>query len=278
MDTKRIALLGGLVVLGGFMFIQMQKLGNQPPQVIVKEAAPAQPVVQEIEMAHVLVPNQPINRGQRVKPEMLEWRKWPMDAVGPTFIEQDMQPNAIEDWTNAVAYIDIAQGEPLTARKMVKPGDKSVMSAFLSPGTRAVSIRISTDAASSGFIAPGDRVDIMLTRRLRGPGQPADAYATQTIFENVKVLSIDQVYSKGPDGAPYVLGGQAMFEMNREDAELLTSAQPSGDISLILRPMSGADRPGVKSHALVEGDKEEVTGQVKLYRGGQTEIVMLGGQ
>jgi len=275
MDVKRIALLGGLIVLGGFMFLKIKDMGTPPPVAPQVQAQP-QTIIKEVEMSHILVPIQLLPRGTRVKPEMLEWRKWPADAVDPAFIDQDAFPTAIEDWTDSVVYIEIAAGEPITARKLVKPGDKSVMAAFLKPGTVAVSIRITTDAAASGFINPGDRVDIMLTRRLAGAS--GGGYVTETIFENVHVLSIDQTYAKGPNGAPYVLGGQALLELNREDAEQITMSQPTGDISLVLRPMNGAGRRGVPSAALVDANQEDKVVTMKVYRGGDAEVVTLGGR
>lgn len=275
MDVKRIALLGGLIVLGGFAFLQIKKMGTVPVAAPVVQAQP-QTIIKEVEMSHILVPIQLLPRGTRVKPEMLEWRKWPADAVDPSFIDQDAFPTAIEDWTNSVVRIEIAAGEPMTARKLVKPGDKSVMAAFLKPGTVAVSIRITTDAAASGFINPGDRVDIMLTRRLTG--ESGGGYVTETIFENVHVLSIDQTYAKGPDGSPYVLGGQALLELNRADAEQITMSQPTGDISLVLRPMNGAGRRGVPSAALVDAKTEDKVVTMKVYRRGEAEVVTLGGR
>ncbi|WP_017932218.1 Flp pilus assembly protein CpaB [Robiginitomaculum antarcticum] len=275
MDVKRVALLGGLVVIGGFMFFQIKKMGTPAPQPVIQNVEP-QTVIQEVEMAHILVPVQLLPRGTRLKPEMLEWRKWPADAVDPSFIDQDASPTAIEDWTNSVVYIEIAAGEPITARKLVKPGDKSVMSAFLEPGYRAVSIRITTDAAASGFINPGDNVDIMITRRLTG--ESGSGFVTETIFENVTVLSIDQTYAKGPDGAPFVLGGQALLMLSREDAEMVTMSQQMGDLSLVLRPLNGANRRGVRSAALVDANKENEVRSLQVYRGGDVEVVTLKGQ
>lgn len=275
MDVKRIALLGGLVVLGGFMFVQIKKMGTPPPAPVVQKIEP-QTIIQEVEMSHILVPVQLLPRGTRLKPEMLEWRKWPADAVDPAFIDQDASPTAIEDWTNSVVFIEIAAGEPITPRKLVKPGDKSVMSAFLQPGYRAVSIRITTDAAASGFINPGDNVDIMITRRLTGDN--GTGFVTETIFENVMVLSIDQTFAKGPDGSPYVLGGQALLMLSREDAEMVTMSQQMGDLSLVLRPLNGADRRGVRSQALVDANKENEVRSLQVYRGGAVEVVTLKGQ
>jgi pilus assembly protein CpaB len=277
MDTKRIALIGGMVVLGGFMFLQMKKLGTPPPA--PKAAAVAEaPVIQQIEMAHVLVANQTLYLGTRLTPEMLEWRKWPKDAVGVDFIEQDASPTAIEDYTSAAVRIEVAAGEPLTARKIVKTGDRSVMSAILSPGMRAVSVRITSDTAASGFINPGDQVDIVMTRRLRNTGGTNnDAYSSRTVFRDVKVLSIDQNYSVGPEGNANVMGSQALFELSPSDAETLTMAQAAGDISLILRPLSAPDARGVRSAALMENTGEERVQTMTVNRGGVVETVMLKG-
>ncbi len=274
MDTKKIALLGGLIVLGGFMFVQMKRLGTPPPTVEVA-AAPA-PVVQETPMTDILVANQTLPVGTRVGPEMLVWRQWPAEAVSDVFIDRAIAPDALESYLSAVVRSELAEGEPVTTRKVIDSSNRSVMSVLIRPGYRAVTIRITSDSAAAGFITPGDRVDIISTRRSTSPG--STGFAADTVFENVTVLSIDQSFQPGPDNGAVVLGSMATFELTQEDAEILTIADSEGELSLTLRPMSNERGRATRSHANTEKAEEEQIASMTVYRGGESQQVMLRGQ
>lgn len=274
MDTKRIALMGGMVALAAVMFFQIKRLGNTntaPVQVVKK--------VQEIPMSHILVTNQTVPYGIRFNEEMLEWQKWPTEHLSEVFIDQDVWPTAAEDLLQAVARFELAAGEPITERKIVRPGSRGIMSALLKPGHRAVSIRITTDAAAAGFIRPGDHVDIIMTRRVTGV--EGRGIFADTIFENVQILSVDQRFSQGADGSAAIKGSMVSLELSQEDAELITVAQASGDLSLTLRPMAKDHVRNVATKSSQdaisnEGAPEDVSA-LTLYRGGTTDTVALRG-
>ena len=59
--------------------------------------------------------------------------------------------------------VPIFENEPILPRKLVKKGDTGTMAALIEPGMRAMSVEISTESASGGFILPNDRVDVILT-------------------------------------------------------------------------------------------------------------------
>ncbi len=98
----------------------------------------------------------------------------------------------------AVARFDLVEGEPVTATKLVQPGDQSFMSAMLTPGMRAASIEISPETAAGGFILPNDRIDVTVTREIEGGNANAGGMAnirSDMILQNVRVLAIDGVYA-----------------------------------------------------------------------------------
>ena len=63
----------------------------------------------------------------------------------------------------AVARRRIFANEPISPDQLIQRGDRSIGAAVVSPGMRAVSIKIKPETASAGFIAPGDYVDVMLS-------------------------------------------------------------------------------------------------------------------
>jgi len=277
MDTKKILLMGGLLVCSAVVFLQVKKLGTPPPPAPVALTQP-KPVVIEKEMAQVLVASTNVYMGTRLTPEMLKWQEWPEDGLTESLINQEASPNAMEELSGAIVRGEMSAGEPVSRRKLVQAGNRSVMSALLKPGMRAVSVRISADTAASGFINPGDRVDIMLTRRnIPQPGQPAagPSFSAQTIFENVEVLAIDQTYTAGVDGNVTVIGSIALFQLSQEDSEILTAADSVGELSLTLRGLSNARSANAPSKAKIAQQKESRVSSLKIYRSGQTEEVTL---
>jgi pilus assembly protein CpaB len=90
-------------------------------------------------------------------------------------------------------------------------------------GMRAISVRINDVLGVAGFVLPGDRVDIMLTR---------DGY-TDILLQNVKILAMDQPADERL-GKPKT-GKTATVEVNSVDAQKLTLAETAGSLSLALR-------------------------------------------
>ena len=274
MDVKKIALMGGMTALAGIVFLQVKKMGTPPPAPAPVQAVRA-PVVKQAKLVKVLVASQNIYMGSRLNETMLEWRDWPEKALSDNFISEKTMPDALTSLGGSIVRTEIGMGEPVVMRKLVQAGNRSVMSALLKPGMRAVSVRISTDTAANGFINPGDRVDIILTKRLPTvQGQPA-SFSTQTVFENVEVLAIDQTYTTGEDGSATVLGTLALFQLSQTDSELLTAADKSGDLSLTLRGLSNSRGRVPKSAALMQKDEETKVSSLKVYRDGKSEHVIL---
>ena len=65
--------------------------------------------------------------------------------------------------------------EPVLLAKLSGPNGRATLSNLLSPGMRAVTIKTDEIAGVGGFVTPGDRVDIVLTR---------DAGAIEEVPEN----------------------------------------------------------------------------------------------
>lgn len=277
MDRRRLILIVLLVVLIPFMFLQLRNMGKssdpapQLPQLQVPQ------MVEQIEYTDVLVANSDITYGTRLNESHFSWKQWPAEAVSPNHITKNQMPQAIEDFANGVAKAEFFAGDPIATRKIVKPGEKSVMSALLNPGMRAVTTRISVDTAAGGFIKPGDNVDIILTSSVQGlQGGGSKRFVSETIFENVRVMAVDQVFSNDSAGEPFYVGSTATFEMTQDDAEILSQSVAQGDISLTLRPLGRNAAPG-RSHASVKRNNNEVS-HLTIYRDGQPQQVAIRGQ
>ncbi len=239
MNAMRIGILAlALVAAGLAAFLARSLVSNDAPQVVV-------PQIIEQPMAEVLVAADDLALGQRVGKGDLVWQPWPEDAVSSSFVTQDVQPNALEVFGGAIARSPVLAGEPITAGKLVSFENAGFMSALLSAGMRAVSTKISPETGAGGFILPNDRVDVIMTMRLRGgaaeEGGSTGGYRSETILRNVRVLAIDQTF-KEVEGEQVVVGKTATLEMLPSQAESFALAAAQGDLSLALRPLADSAR------------------------------------
>lgn len=217
MNISRIAVLGVALVAGaGAFFLMVGQKGSSPVQIV-------EPTKEET--VRVLVASRDMQRGERFTLDDTHWVVWPKKAVQPTFIT-DATENAREDLQNAVARSLVVTGEPVMNAKIVRADSSSLMAAILAPGMRAVTMKVSEETSSGGFILPGDRVDI-----LYAAGRDAPA---RTIFEDVRVLAVNAMFSENPETAN-IDGSNITLEMNPTDAEAFISARSMGQLSLMLR-------------------------------------------
>ena len=114
------------------------------------------------------------------------------------------------------------------------------MAAILPTGMRAISTEISPETGAGGFILPNDRVDVLLTRRLKNPDQSTgapDVVTSEIILVNVRVLAIDQA-PKEKDGQNAVVGKTVTLELKPDQIPVLASARQAGTLSLALRSIA----------------------------------------
>ena len=221
MNTSRLIILGAALLAGVGAFVLMQS-GSEP---VVETVRTVEPIKEET--VRVLVSTRDIQRGERMTLEDTNWISWPKNAVQPTFIT-DENPEAREGIVEAVARSLIITGEPIVNAKLVTADAGGLMAAILAPGFRAVTLRVSPETASGGFILPGDHVDVMMTT------QRGSSSATRLLFENVRVLAINDFYSENPEAAN-IAGSNVTLEMSPADAEAFLSARSNGNLSLVLR-------------------------------------------
>jgi len=306
MKPARIAVICVAAVAAIGLAFVVRAMGSSGDPVAVASAAapaPAKP------MAKVLVAARDLDPGQRLAEADLEWKDWPVDEVNPAFITDGSVPlpaaaatdakadkpaeakpdgavaavtraatdlatgGAKADYFGSVVREPILAGEPIVARKIVRAGDSGYMAAYLEPGMRAMAISVSVETAAGGFILPGDRVDVLLTREtnlanLGAVNQPSK-FNSSIVMQNVKVLAIDQSTRAGEDEQA-VVGATATLEVHPADAEALALAKSEGSLSLTLR--SYADTAGPSGR--VRPSQPSSTA-VRIFRGGEPQVVVV---
>jgi len=236
MNTARIVVLVIALGAGGVAaYLASGTDSNKPP--------PPAPVAQ-LPTVEVLVAKNDINLGQAVKPDDLLWQVWPASTASNSFIRKSDRPDATKELTGAIARTAMMAGEPIREQKLVKADGSGFMAAILPSGMRAVSTEIAPETAAGGFILPNDRVDVLLTRRIKNPdprGTMPDVVVTEVVVRNVRVLAIDQA-PKEKEGQNAVIGKTVTLELKPEQNVLLASARQAGTLSLALRSIADADQ------------------------------------
>lgn len=275
-----IILLLALAAAGGAAFLVMQM---SKPQVLTRTVTQDQLVVEEREVSEVdvLTVTRDFAVGETIKAEELAWAPWPKSNVVEGFYVQTTVPASIEELTGAVVKQALYKGEALLPQKVVKKGDQGLLATLMDPAMRAVSIEISAESASGGFILPNDRVDIILTYEQEADpdrGIPRRTIAT-TIVQNVRVFAIDQNFSVNEEGETSRIGRTATLEVSPREVELLALAQQKGEVSLALRPLdqgvSGTNRDPRTD--LLDGDTDSSSAGITIIRNGQPIPAGVGG-
>lgn len=130
------------------------------------------------------------------------------------------------------ALQSISANEPILATKITGPGQRATLSAVLGEGMKAVSIRVNDVLGVAGFVFPGDRVDVLLTRTVRD-SDGADRSFVDVLLQSMKVLAVDQVADESKDSPTVVKA--VTLEASTRDAQKLTLAAGAGQLSLALR-------------------------------------------
>ena len=221
MNRNVLVALGALVIAAIAVLLANAYLSG------VEERAETQ--VAESRTTNIVVARQALNFGDPLTPENIRLRPFPAASI-PQGAFRSMREALAE---NRVALRPIVPGEPVLADKVSGAGGRAVLSANLPEGMRAVSIPITAVTGVSGFVRPGDTVDVLLTRKIPGDGAEADDLMSDIILERVKVLAIDQVASEG-ETKPKV-GRTSVLEVDPTQAQQLAVASRLGTLSLALR-------------------------------------------
>jgi len=228
MNTQRLIVLGlALVAAGGAAFLVRGMLGGGTPKV---EARPAPTIA----MSEVLVASSNLQPGQALSADQVRWEKWPAASVDSTFITHQAAGSEEAAVKGAVVRQPIVAGQPIANGAIVHGESSGFMAAILTPGMRAVSITITTDAGAGGFVLPNDRVDVILTRKFSQADPPL--VVADTILSNVRVLAVDQTYKQERD-TRNVNAKSATLELTPVQAEIISRSVMAGSLSLALRPL-----------------------------------------
>lgn len=184
----------------------------------------------------VVVAKSPLRFGNPLTSQVVREIAWPEEAIpAGTF----SSISELLSGGKRVVLASIEPNEPVVGAKITGPGQKATLSAIIQEGMKAVTVRVNDVEGVAGFVLPGDRVDVMVTRH-----QEKSTGSNDVVLQNVKVLAIDQIADERTDKPTVVKA--VTLEVDTVSAQKLSLAASIGSLSLALRKAGDANEENMR--------------------------------
>jgi pilus assembly protein CpaB len=226
----------------GFLAQQWLEQQRRMGAPVVMNAAPQSTIV---------VAARPLRFGSELTQVNLREMEWPSGGLPAGAFAR--VADLLKEGDRRLALAPIEPNEPVLAAKITGPGQRATLSSLISPGMKAITIRVNDVNGVAGFVLPGDRIDVMLTRKTSDAAQTQ--LGTEVLLQDVRVLGIDQLADERADKARVVRA--VTVEVTIEDAQRVVLASSVGSLSLALRAAgaSGRDATGRVTPADLSGER-----------------------
>ena len=199
----------------------------------LNQAAQKTEAGQRANLRDVVVVTTDLTFGSKLESTMLKIAHYPKDAV------PEGAYSRIDSVVGQTTKIFMAAREPVTEIKLSSRGGG--LSMLVRPKMRAASIEVNQVSGVSGFVLPGDRVDVLITV---DPRNNEDA-VTRTLLQNIEVLAAGQK-TQQQDNKPISVQAVTLL-VDPAGAEVLAHAGHEGEISLVLRNPEDNDQVQVEA-------------------------------
>ncbi len=187
---------------------------------------------QMVETVPVFVATRALRYGQELVEKDVRVVRWPINAI-PAGAFQDKKVLFPEGNDNRrVILRAIEKDEAILAVKVTRPGEEAGVSSRLSKGMRAFAIRVDVASGVSGFLRPGDRVDVYWTGQAVGDDGSNRGNITRLIHSAVQIIAVDQIADE--DRNRPTIARTVTVEATPQMVAALAQAQATGRLSLAL--------------------------------------------
>ncbi|MBE1283247.1 MAG: Flp pilus assembly protein CpaB [Rhodobacteraceae bacterium] len=223
-----LVLVVGVALAGGAVMMAKKYIASYQNE-LARERQARQKVVPTVQ---VFVANRALRYGERLTKEDVRLVLWPQNAVPEgTFKKEDfLFPESTKD--NRVVLRAMEKDEAIMAVKVTEPGEDAGITSQLERGMRAFAIKVDVASGVSGFLRPGDRVDVYWTGQVREAGERSRNDITRLIEAGVQLIAVDQ--SAGGDLEGTVIARTVTVAARPEQVAALAQAQTTGRLSLSL--------------------------------------------
>ena len=213
--------------LAGFAVYMAQGYISQYQTALAQERAARE---KQVKLTDVYVAARPLKYGEQLTLEDAKLIKWPEEFLpeGTFATEEALLPAENAEFRTVLRAMEA--NEPLLAVKLTEPGQDAGITSRLSRGMRAFAINVDVSSGVSGFLRPGDRVDVYWTG---STGQARETRkVTKLIEANVRLIAVDQTADE--DRYSPVIARTVTVEASPQQVAALAQAQSTGKLSLSL--------------------------------------------
>lgn len=256
-----LVLIVGIGTAGYAIFLVKNQFSARENQISQLQNELRQTREKVVETTPVVITATTLNFAHRVVAEDLTLINWPSDnlpenafnsieevvgeeGAGPRYVKRTLDP-----------------GEPLLGSKITGFGEDIGVNTLLEPGTRAFAIRVDVASGVSGFIQPGDEVDIYWT------GNNLDRVITKLVLEKVKIIAIDQQADQ--ESQRPTVARTVTLQVSPDIVAILVQFQSSGKLTLSLRGVEDVSTAGpieVNTNTLIGNEIIAIEEERKCYR------------
>ena len=223
-----LVLIVGVALAGGAVMMAKKYITAYQAELAQERAARAA-IVPTVD---VFVANQPLKYGERLTEEAVRSVKWPENAIPEgAFTTREELFSGDDDQLRTVIRA-MEKDEAILALKVTEPGEDAGITSRLQKGMRAFAIRVDVATGVSGFLRPGNRVDVYWTGSVRGAVEGVSGDVTRLIQSNLQVIAIDQ--SANTEIAGATIAQTVTVAARPEQVAALAQAQNTGRLSLSL--------------------------------------------
>ncbi|TGQ54256.1 Flp pilus assembly protein CpaB [Mesorhizobium sp. M1C.F.Ca.ET.193.01.1.1] len=238
------AVFGAISIFAADFWVKSQAKAESEQKVASIVAPPQEP---KVEFKTIVVAQAPLRYGVQLDRSQLTEIPWPQDSL-PQGAFPTIDKLLAEGSRVVLSPIEV--NEPVLLTKLSGPNGRATLSNMLSPGMRAVTIRTDEIAGVGGFITPGDRVDVVLTRDAgeiqevakNAQGASGSTVTSEIVVSDAKVLSVGQGADERKTEPQ--IANSVTLEVTNEGAQKVALARTVGTLSLSLRSAADASAGG----------------------------------
>lgn len=227
------AVFGLVLVVGmglaGFAIYMVQGYFQQQNAALAQQRAAMAEAVPTVDVYAV---NRVMEHGEQITAEDILLIKYaePFLPEGVFRTEEELFSAGPEEFR--VVTRQMEPNEPILAAKVTAPGEVAGITALITRGMRAFAIKVDVSSGVSGFLSPGDRVDVYWTGRIQGNDSGRNGEVTQLIQAGIQLVAIDQTSESGRTGA--TIARTVTVQVTPDQVAALAQAQATGNLSLSL--------------------------------------------
>ena len=231
-------LIFGLVLLvgvglAGFATYLAKNYVEQYQQQLVQERKQRAPAIETID---VMVAARDLKYGEKLEKDAVKSVSYPKDSLPEGIFAEvtALFPDEARDPREVLR--SMVAGEIILANKVTDPGQPAGIGSRLGDGMRAFAIEVDAKSGVSGFLRPGDRVDVYWTGtigkdNMRTEGNSSGS-VTKLIESRMPLVAVDQ--SADMDLEEARVARTVTVEATPQQVAALAQAQSTGRLSLSL--------------------------------------------